>query len=118
MAYAIGERGPLSVNINTFGTGQIPDGQILQIVSRLFDLTPGAIIEKLQLRRPIYRQVAAFGHLLGARISTWPGRRTTWWTRCATLQASDPFRAGLSQPGGKHDIGAEDTGAHRALCPL
>jgi len=62
VAYAIGEREPLSVNINTFGTGQIPDGQILQIVSRLFDLTPGAIIEKLQLRRPIYRQVAAFGH--------------------------------------------------------
>ncbi|HOQ29490.1 MAG TPA: methionine adenosyltransferase domain-containing protein, partial [Armatimonadota bacterium] len=62
VAYAIGEREPLSVNINTFGTGQITDGQILQIVSRLFDLTPGAIIEKLQLRRPIYRQVAAFGH--------------------------------------------------------
>lgn len=62
IAYAIGERQPLSVNVATFGTGKIPDEKIVELVTKYFDLTPGEIIRKLDLRRPIYRQTAAYGH--------------------------------------------------------
>jgi S-adenosylmethionine synthetase len=62
VAYAIGVAHPLSVNVETFGTGFIPDDQIADIVNRFFDLRPGAIIRDLDLRRPIYRQVASYGH--------------------------------------------------------
>jgi S-adenosylmethionine synthetase len=62
VAYAIGVAHPLSVNVETFGTGQVPDEQIAELISEHFDLRPGAIIRDLKLRRPIYRQVAAYGH--------------------------------------------------------
>jgi S-adenosylmethionine synthetase len=62
VAYAIGVAHPLSINVETFGTGQIPDEQIAQIVKDNFDLRPGAIIRDLNLRRPIFRQTAAYGH--------------------------------------------------------
>jgi len=62
VAYAIGVARPLSINVETFGTGLIPDEKIAQLISETFDLRPGAIIRDLQLRRPIYRQVAAYGH--------------------------------------------------------
>lgn len=62
VAYAIGVARPLSINIETFGTGLIPDDKIAQLVDAHFDLRPGAIIRDLQLRRPIYRQIAAYGH--------------------------------------------------------
>jgi S-adenosylmethionine synthetase len=62
VAYAIGIAYPLSVNVETFGTGVIPDEEIAQIVFNIFDLRPGAIIRDLGLRRPIYRQTAAYGH--------------------------------------------------------
>jgi S-adenosylmethionine synthetase len=62
VAYAIGVARPLSVNIETFGTGLIPDEKIAQLVTDTFDLRPGAIIRDLKLRRPIYRQTAAYGH--------------------------------------------------------
>ncbi len=62
VAYAIGVARPLSINIETFGTGKIPDDRIAEIVDSHFDLRPGAIIRDLKLRRPIYRQVAAYGH--------------------------------------------------------
>ncbi len=62
VAYGIGMSHPLSVNVETFGTGQIPDEQIAQIVTENFDLRPGAIISDLNLRRPIYRKIAAYGH--------------------------------------------------------
>jgi S-adenosylmethionine synthetase len=62
VAYAIGVAHPLSVNVETFGTGRIPDEEIVSLISRFFDLRPGAIIRDLGLRRPIYRQVAAYGH--------------------------------------------------------
>jgi S-adenosylmethionine synthetase len=62
VAYAIGVSHPLSVNVETFGTGQIPDEQIAQIVVQNFDLRPGAIIRDLNLRRPIFRQTASYGH--------------------------------------------------------
>ncbi len=62
IAYAIGVAHPLSVNVETFGTGKIDDEQIAKLVDRYFDLRPGAIIHDLDLRRPIYRQTAAYGH--------------------------------------------------------
>ena len=62
VAYAIGMACPLSVNVETFGTGEIPDEQIDQLVLETFDLRPGAIIRDLNLRRPIYRQVSNYGH--------------------------------------------------------
>ncbi len=62
VAYAIGVARPLSINVETFGTGQIPDEEIAAAIERTFDLRPGAIIRDLDLRRPIYQQVAAYGH--------------------------------------------------------
>ena len=62
VAYAIGVAHPLSVNVETFGTGAIADERIAQLVLEHFDLRPGAIIRDLDLRRPLYQQVAAYGH--------------------------------------------------------
>lgn len=62
VAYAIGVAKPLSVNVETFGTGKIADEAIAQLISQHFDLRPGAIIHDLNLRRPIYRPTAAYGH--------------------------------------------------------
>jgi len=62
VAYAIGVARPVSVNVETFDTGKIPDEKIAQLVNDTFDLRPGAIIRDLDLRRPIYRKVAAYGH--------------------------------------------------------
>ncbi len=62
VAYAIGVARPLSINVETFGTGTIPDEEIAQLINQHFDLRPGAILRDLNLRRPIYRQLAAYGH--------------------------------------------------------
>jgi S-adenosylmethionine synthetase len=62
VAYAIGQREPLSVLADTFGTGKVPDSRLEELVRKYFDLTPGGIIKHLNLRRPIYRQTAAYGH--------------------------------------------------------
>jgi S-adenosylmethionine synthetase len=62
VAYAIGVSHPLSVNVETFGTGKIADEKIAELVQATFDLRPGAILRDLDLRRPIYRQTAAYGH--------------------------------------------------------
>ena len=62
LSYAIGVAHPLSISIETFGTGKIADDRILALIDEQFDLRPGAIIRDLDLRRPIYRQTAAFGH--------------------------------------------------------
>jgi S-adenosylmethionine synthetase len=62
LAYAIGVAEPVSVRVDTFGTGVIPDDRFTELVRESFLLTPRGIIEHLKLRRPIYRQTAAFGH--------------------------------------------------------
>ncbi len=62
VAYAIGVARPLSVNVETFGTGKIADEEIARLVDEVFDLRPGAIIRDLDLRRPLYQKVAAYGH--------------------------------------------------------
>ena len=62
IAYAIGVAHPVSVLVETFGTGKLPAEQLSALVDRVFDLRPAAIIEQLDLRRPLYRNVAAYGH--------------------------------------------------------
>ena len=62
VAYAIGVARPVSVLIDTFGTGKVPDEKIAEAVSKIFDFRPKAIIEQLRLRRPIYKKTAAYGH--------------------------------------------------------
>ena len=62
IAYTIGVARPVSLNVETFGTGRVPDSKIEQLVREHFDLRPGAIIRDLRLRRPIYRATAAYGH--------------------------------------------------------
>ncbi|WP_294125981.1 methionine adenosyltransferase [uncultured Clostridium sp.] len=62
LAYAIGVAKPVSIEVETFGTGKISDEEITNIVEKVFDLRPGAIIRDLDLRRPLYRQTAAYGH--------------------------------------------------------
>ena len=63
LAYAIGVAKPVSVMVDTFGTGTIADDKIGEIVNKVFDLRPAAIIDTLKLRAPIYRQLAAYGHV-------------------------------------------------------
>jgi len=62
LAYAIGVARPVSVLVETYGTGKVSDEKLSEAVNRCFDLRPAAIIEYLDLRRPIYRQTAAYGH--------------------------------------------------------
>ncbi len=62
LAYAIGVAHPLSVNVETFGTGKVDNADLIELIEANFDLRPGAIIHELDLRRPIYRQTAAYGH--------------------------------------------------------
>jgi S-adenosylmethionine synthetase len=75
VAYAIGVAHPLSVNVETFGTGKIPDEKISGLIWDHFDLRPGAIIRDLGLRRPIYRKTAAYGHF-GRDDIEFPWERT------------------------------------------
>jgi S-adenosylmethionine synthetase len=90
LAYAIGIARPLSVSIETYGTGAIDDAQILRLIDRHFDLRPAAIIAALDLRRPIYQQTAAYGHFGRLDIDL-PWERTD----VAEILASE---AGLAMP--------------------
>jgi S-adenosylmethionine synthetase len=63
VSYAIGVARPTSIAVESFGTGNIPDEKIVELITNNFDLRPGAIIRDLDLRRPIYKQIAAYGHL-------------------------------------------------------
>ena len=62
LAYAIGVAKPVSIEVDTFGTGKVSDYKIIEIINKVFDLRPAAIIRDLDLRKPIYRQTAAYGH--------------------------------------------------------
>ena len=62
LAYAIGVAQPVSILVDTFGTGTVPDERLTEAVKQVFDFRPAAIIRDLDLRRPIYRQTAAYGH--------------------------------------------------------
>jgi S-adenosylmethionine synthetase len=90
VAYGIGIAKPISVSVESFGTGVIADEKIQALIDRHFDLRPAAIIEALDLRRPIYRQTAAYGHF-GRPDLELPWERTDR----AALLADD---AGIAQP--------------------
>lgn len=62
LAYAIGVARPVSISVNTYGTNAIPEDQIVKLIEKNFSLTPAGIIKSLDLRRPIYKQTAAYGH--------------------------------------------------------
>ena len=90
VAYGIGIARPISLSIETFGTGKLEDTKIQQLVERHFDLRPASIIDALDLRRPIYRQTAAYGHFGRADLDL-PWERTD---KAAALAAD----AGLPEP--------------------
>jgi S-adenosylmethionine synthetase len=75
LAYAIGVADPVSIHCETYGTGRVPETKIVDLVREHFPLTPRGIIEKLDLRRPIYKQTAAFGHF-GRRLSDFTWEKT------------------------------------------
>lgn len=75
LAYAIGVAKPVSIMIDTFGTGKLAEERLVELVQKHFDLRPGAIIRDLDLRRPIYRQVSAYGHF-GRQDLNLPWERT------------------------------------------
>lgn len=75
VAYAIGIARPVSINVETFGTGRIPEARLVQIVDEIFDLRPKAIIQQLDLLRPIYRKTAAYGHF-GRELPEFTWERT------------------------------------------
>ncbi|MCY7475666.1 methionine adenosyltransferase, partial [Paenibacillus larvae] len=62
LAYAIGVARPVSINVDTFGTGKVSEEKLVELIRKHFDLRPAGIIKELDLRRPIYRQTAAYGH--------------------------------------------------------
>ncbi len=82
ISYAIGVAHPLSISIETFGTNKVSDEKIVELTNKHFDLRPGAIIRELDLRRPIYKQTAAYGHFGRLDVSL-PWERTD---KAATLR--------------------------------
>jgi S-adenosylmethionine synthetase len=85
LAYAIGVAEPVSVLVDTFGTGKVDEAKLEELVRKNFSLTPKGIIESLNLRRPIYKATAAYGHFGTQGRRTLPGSRTSlagwfkWW---------------------------------------
>lgn len=75
IAYAIGISKPVSINVNSFGTGKIPDAQIKKLITEFFDLRPKAIVQQLNLLRPIYLKTAAYGHF-GRELDTFTWEKT------------------------------------------
>jgi S-adenosylmethionine synthetase len=75
ISYAIGVAQPISVLVNTYETGKLPDSQILELVQKNFDMRPKAIIDQLNLLRPIYKKTAVFGHF-GREDVEFPWERT------------------------------------------
>ncbi|MDE6411697.1 MAG: methionine adenosyltransferase domain-containing protein, partial [Clostridia bacterium] len=78
IAYAIGVANPVSVFVDTFGTGRLPDDKIAEIIQKEFDLRPAAIIETLGLRKPIYAKTSSYGHF---------GREDFPWEKCDRVEA-------------------------------
>jgi S-adenosylmethionine synthetase len=94
VAYAIGVVKPVSVRIETFGTERVPVDQIAALIDEHFDLSPIGIISELQLRRPIYRQVAAYGHF-GRSDLDLPWERTDHAAELAEAAGTEPLVTGL-----------------------
>ena len=75
IAYAIGISKPVSITVKTFGTGKIAEDRLVQVVGQVFDLRPKAIIQQLDLLRPIYKKTAAYGHF-GRELPEFTWERT------------------------------------------
>ena len=88
IAYAIGVAHPVSINVNSFGTGVVSDQLLSSYVEELFDLRPEAIIRSFNLRRPIYRQISNYGHFGRADLDL-PWERTEYVDRLQALAAHD-----------------------------
>jgi S-adenosylmethionine synthetase len=102
VAYAIGVAQPVSVMVDTFGTGTVPEPAIMQAIGDVFDLTPRGIIDALDLRKPIYEATAAYGHFgrTPERIGNGRGAKTLFtWER--TDKAAALKRAAAKAPGGR-----------------
>ncbi len=90
VAYAIGVAEPVSIMVDTFGTGALPDAQLERIVGEVFDLTPKGIIDALKLKRPIYRPTAAYGHFgRKPHEASVAGRRESFFTWERTDRVKD-----------------------------
>ena len=89
LAYAIGVAEPMSVLVDTFGTGTVPDGELQKMVREVFDLTPSGIINTLDLRRPIYSSTAAHGHF-GRENAGFP------WEECSKVEELKSQAAGVA----------------------
>jgi S-adenosylmethionine synthetase len=105
LSYAIGVAHPISISVETFGTGQVADATIVDLINKHFDLRPGAIIRDLKLRRPIYRATAAFGHFGRTDIDA-PWENTD---KAAILRAE----AGLDESGSDTSAGRQLVGSSR-----
>jgi S-adenosylmethionine synthetase len=103
LSYAIGVAHPISISVETFGTGKVADEKIVDLINKHFDLRPGAIIRDLKLRRPIYRATAAFGHF-GRNDIDAPWENTD---KAATLRAE----AGLGESGSDTSAGRQLVGS-------
>jgi S-adenosylmethionine synthetase len=107
VAYAIGVAEPVSVMVDTFGTGTVSEESIMRAIGEVFDLTPRAIIDALDLRKPIYEATAAYGHFgrTPERIGKWKGAKTLFtWER--TDKAAALKRAATKSPGDKPAVAA------------
>ncbi len=102
LSYAIGVAHPLSISVETFGTGKIADERIVELIAKHFDLRPGAIIRDLKLRRPIYRATAAFGHF-GRHDIDAPWENTD---KAALLRAESGLDDPATSPAEKQLVGA------------
>ena len=103
LSYAIGVAHPISISVETFGTGKVSDDVIVELIKKHFDLRPGAIIRDLKLRRPIYRATAAFGHFGRTDIDA-PWENTD---KAAILRAE----AGLGESGSDTSAGRQLVGS-------
>jgi tetratricopeptide (TPR) repeat protein len=110
LAYAIGVAHPLAINVQTWGTGVLPDTQLARLIESCFDLRPGAIIQQLDLRRPIYRQTAAYGHFGRPELDL-PWERTD---RVDDLRAAAAV-ASMDRAVAAEEWWAADIWAHRGL---
>jgi S-adenosylmethionine synthetase len=104
LAYGIGVARPLSMLVDTFGTGTISDERLSQAVARVFDARPGMLIQELKLRRPIYRQTAAYGHF---------GRTGTDFTWEHTPRLEELQQAAGARNGATHATGANGAAGKR-----
>lgn len=89
LAYAIGVAEPVSLLVETFGTARVPEKNLTSLIAAAFDFRPGAIIDHLKLRRPIYRRTATYGHF---------GRDDVLWEEIISLEVPDTVRASMAVP--------------------